>query len=368
MACCRAVPESIPALRLASASMVTTRAYLERTPVALAHRGGSLYAPNLGLENTMTAFGNAVDLGYTHLETDVHVTRDGRLVAFHDTVLDRVSNAHGRIRDLPWSEVSHAEVGDGGHVPLLSEVLDAWPDVNLNIDLKAPGTAEPLWRLIEERGLHDQVCVGSFSQRNISQFRRLSQGTVATAAAQVGTALARSGRVRSPRCSAPRPTSSRSRHRSPCAAGPFRWSPSASSRPPTATASRSTSGPSTTPTRCGGCSTSASTASSATASTCSRTCSSNVACGPAATEPTRPGALSTGTRARGGRHTPSGQRTRTWPRDVLRRVHRPWAAIDAPSPAAVKPSTCAPNASPAAMGGTVSLIAPHVRRRSEATA
>src|SRR6478735_6540073 len=141
---------------------MTTRAYLERTPVALAHRGGSLYAPNLGLENTMTAFGNAVGLGYTHLETDVHITRDGKLVAFHDTDLDRVSNAHGRIRDLPWSEVSHAEVGDGGHVPLLTDVLDAWPDVNLNIDLKAPGTAEPLWRLIEERGLHDQVCVGSF--------------------------------------------------------------------------------------------------------------------------------------------------------------------------------------------------------------
>jgi len=173
--------------------MVTTRAFLERTPVALAHRGGALYAPNVGLENTLTAFGNAVDLGYTHLETDVHVTRDGLLVAFHDTRLDRVSNARGRIRDLPWSEVSHAEVGDGGHVPLLTDVLDAWPDINLNIDLKAPGTAEPLWRVIEERGLHDQVCVGSFSQRNISHFRRLSHGSVATAAAQVGTALARFG-------------------------------------------------------------------------------------------------------------------------------------------------------------------------------
>jgi glycerophosphoryl diester phosphodiesterase len=173
--------------------MVTTRAFLERTPVALAHRGGSLYGPNIGLENTMTAFGNAVALGYTHLETDVHVTRDGRLVAFHDTRLDRVSNARGLIRDLPWSEVSHAEVGDGGRVPLLTELLDQWPDVNLNIDLKAPGTADPLWRLIEERGLHDQVCVGSFSQRNISHFRRLSHGTVATAASQVGTALARFG-------------------------------------------------------------------------------------------------------------------------------------------------------------------------------
>ena len=165
--------------------MVTTRPYLDRTPVALAHRGGSLYAPNVGLENTMTAFGNAVALGYTHLETDVHITRDGKLVAFHDTALDRVTDIRGRIRDLPWSQVKDAVIGDEEHVPLLTEVLDAWPDLNLNIDLKAPGTAAPLWRLIEERGLHDQVCVGSFSQRNISQFRRLSRGTVATAAARM---------------------------------------------------------------------------------------------------------------------------------------------------------------------------------------
>src|SRR3954468_3496219 len=183
--------------------MVTTRPYLDRTPVALAHRGGALYPPNVGLENTMTAFGNAVGLGYTHLETDVHVTRDGELVAFHDTRLDRVTNARGRIRDLPWSEVSYAEVGDGGHVPRLTDVLDAWPDVNLNIDLKAPGTAQPLWRIIEERGLHDQVCVGSFSQRNISHFRRLSRGTVATAAAQIGTARARVGPGFSPVLLAP---------------------------------------------------------------------------------------------------------------------------------------------------------------------
>ena len=173
--------------------MVTTRPYLDRTPVALAHRGGSLYAPNVGLENTMTAFGNAVALGYTHLETDVHITRDGKLVAFHDTALDRVTDIRGRIRDLPWSQVKDAVIGDEEHVPLLTEVLDAWPDLNLNIDLKAPGTAAPLWRLIEARGLHDQVCVGSFSQRNISQFRRLSRGTVATAAARTGTALARFG-------------------------------------------------------------------------------------------------------------------------------------------------------------------------------
>jgi glycerophosphoryl diester phosphodiesterase len=174
--------------------MASTRPYLARTPVALAHRGGALYAPNLGLENTLTAFGHAVRLGYTHLETDVHVTRDGRLVAFHDGRLNRVSDLAGRLRDLPWEEVRRARLGPGpehDRVPLLLEVVEAFPDTCLNIDLKAPGTAGPLWSLIEEHGLHERVCVGSFQQRHLSQFRRLSKGRVVTAAGVPGTALLR---------------------------------------------------------------------------------------------------------------------------------------------------------------------------------
>ena len=169
--------------------MAAPRPYLARTPVALAHRGGPLYGPNLGLENTLTAFRHAVDLGYTHLETDVHLTRDGQLVAFHDDRLDRVTDGHGLLRELTRDEIARARFPSGEGVPLLTDVLDALPGVRLNIDLKAPGTAGPLWRLVEERGLHDLLCVGSFSQRSISEFRRLARGRVATAASQLGTAL-----------------------------------------------------------------------------------------------------------------------------------------------------------------------------------
>ncbi len=173
--------------------MATPRPYLAGTPVALAHRGGALYGPNLGLENTMTAFRNAVALGYTHLETDVHATRDGRLVAFHDDVLDRLADRPGRIRDLTWAEVREARIQRGEHVALLTEVIDAFPGINLNIDLKATHTADLLWELIEQRGLHDSMCVGSFFPREIRAFRKVSAGRVATAASQSGTALMRFG-------------------------------------------------------------------------------------------------------------------------------------------------------------------------------
>lgn len=169
--------------------MPRPRPYLDRTPVALAHRGGALYAPNMGLENTLTAFRNAVALGYTHLETDVHVTADGELVAFHDDRLDRVTDGTGLIRDLPWSEVRQASIGGVERIPLLTEVIDAVPGARFNVDLKAPGTAVPVWDLIRSRGMQEQFCVGSFSQRVITAFRRLSRGAVATAASQAGTAL-----------------------------------------------------------------------------------------------------------------------------------------------------------------------------------
>ena len=80
-------------------------------PLAFAHRGGALDAP----ENSLSAFTLAVSMGYRYLETDVHATKDGSLVAFHDHALDRVTDRSGVIRDLNYSEVSKAMIDEGYH-------------------------------------------------------------------------------------------------------------------------------------------------------------------------------------------------------------------------------------------------------------
>lgn len=112
----------------------------------------------------MAAFRAAVDLGYRYVETDVHATADGVVVAVHDPTLDRVSDATGRIADLPWSRVREARIG-GEAVPTLAELLETWPDLRVNLDLKSPGSVLPTVADIEAARAWDRVCVASFSDR-----------------------------------------------------------------------------------------------------------------------------------------------------------------------------------------------------------
>ena len=128
----------------------------------------------------MLSFQRAVDLGYQYLETDVRTTADGVLLAFHDEVLDRVTNLTGRLCERPWSEVREARIG-GQPIPRLEEMLAAWPDVRINIDAKDDAAVAPLVEAIEGARAHDRVCVAAFSDVRLRRFRRLSGGQVCTA-------------------------------------------------------------------------------------------------------------------------------------------------------------------------------------------
>jgi len=156
-------------------------------PLALAHRGGAAD----GLENTAAAFRRAVELGYRYIETDVHATSDGRLLAFHDETLDRVTDATGRIIDLPWSEVRHARVAGHEPVPLFEDLLEAFPEVRWNVDVKAEPALLPLLDLLRRTGSWDRVCVGSFSEARVARARRVAGPRLATSLGTRGVAALR---------------------------------------------------------------------------------------------------------------------------------------------------------------------------------
>jgi glycerophosphoryl diester phosphodiesterase len=151
-------------------------------PLAFAHRGGAYHPELEGLENTLAAFRHAAELGYHYLETDVHSTRDGILLAFHDAALDRVTDRKGRIEALTVAEVGEALIGGRERVPTLAALFEEFPQARFNIDLKAAAAVPLLARFVEERGAWDRVLVGSFSPRRLNAFRRLTGGRVATSA------------------------------------------------------------------------------------------------------------------------------------------------------------------------------------------
>ncbi|MDO5498082.1 MAG: glycerophosphodiester phosphodiesterase [Propionibacteriaceae bacterium] len=160
--------------------------YFDSGFIAMAHRGGALLADNLGRENSVHAFANAVRLGYRYLETDVHTTADGTLIAFHDDRLDRVTDHAGVVAELPWNEVRQARIGGHDPIPTLAELFETFPEQRFNIDLKAPGAIEPLVTAIDAHRAHARVCVGSFSIARIRAFRRLMGARVATSLSQNG--------------------------------------------------------------------------------------------------------------------------------------------------------------------------------------
>ena len=161
------------------------------TPIAIAHRGGAEELP----ENTLPAFDAAVELGYRHLETDAHVSRDGVVFSFHDHVLDRVTDRRGRLvrsrarqrsarPTPPTTSAPTASTfplrGTGIRVPTMEEVLTRWPGVFVNIDTKSDAVVEPLVELLRRLDAFDRVCIGSFSDERLRRVRRLSGGAVCT--------------------------------------------------------------------------------------------------------------------------------------------------------------------------------------------
>lgn len=170
-----------------------TAASAPARPAIIAHRGGAGLAP----ENTLEAF--AIGLAFSDVvELDVRLTADGELAVIHDATVDRTTNGTGRVRAMTAAQLKALDAGywftpdgvnfpyrgRGVQIPLLSEVLDAFPDVPLLIEIKdeEEEAAEVLARLLAEKGAASRVVVGSFHDRVIAAFRRASPATPTTAA------------------------------------------------------------------------------------------------------------------------------------------------------------------------------------------
>jgi len=146
--------------------------------LSLAHRGASKQAP----ENSLEAFSLALAEGADVLELDLRVTRDQQLVTAHDATLERTLGVPRRWSELTWAE---AQALAGARTPpLLLEVLSRFPGAHLNLELKDedPAVARLLAEQLSAAGAEQRVLVASLHVDMLREFRRASQGRVATSA------------------------------------------------------------------------------------------------------------------------------------------------------------------------------------------
>ena len=145
-------------------------------PLPIAHRGGTRVHP----ENTLPAFEHAVGLGFRYLETDVHLSADGVLVAFHDVDLRRTCGVEANIADLPWAEIEPLRVHDVAPIPRMRDLFERFPDARFNIYAKSDGSVDALTDLVTDLDAVDRVCLASFSVKRLRRMRRRLGSRLAT--------------------------------------------------------------------------------------------------------------------------------------------------------------------------------------------
>jgi glycerophosphoryl diester phosphodiesterase len=159
-------------------------------PHLFAHRGASGEAP----ENTLPAFERAVELGIPFLEMDCHATRDGEVVICHDATVARMTNEAGAVAGYSFAELSAIDAGyrftpDGGasfpyrgrgvRIPRLSEVLEAFPQARINLEIKQaePSITEEVLRVIRRAGAEERTLLAAAEDEIMAEIHDLGPGT-----------------------------------------------------------------------------------------------------------------------------------------------------------------------------------------------
>lgn len=159
--------------------------FLDPMPRVVAHRGDSKHFP----ENTLEAFTSAVDMGIDVIETDVHLTKDGHIVIWHDPTLERNTDGSGLVEDHTLDQLKRLDAGytfttDGGasfpfrgkgvRIATLDEALTACPAQRFNIDLKskAPAIVDTFERVITAHHAEQRVLCASFHLQHVRSMRR----------------------------------------------------------------------------------------------------------------------------------------------------------------------------------------------------
>ncbi len=175
--------------------------YKQDKPLVIAHQGGEHLAPS----STMPAFKKANKFGADVLETDIHISKDGYLIAIHDPTVDRTTNGTGYVKDLQLNELKKLDAGyywsdQDGNFPYrgqgvslitVEELFNAFPNQRFLIEIKDTNPynrieeiSKRLNHLITENGLEDQVTIASFDHDIVETFQDVADDDIALSAGE----------------------------------------------------------------------------------------------------------------------------------------------------------------------------------------
>ncbi|MCC2684138.1 MAG: glycerophosphodiester phosphodiesterase [Paenibacillaceae bacterium] len=144
---------------------------------AIAHRGYPVKYP----ENTLSSFQAAVALSPSHVELDVHLSKDGVPVVMHDHTINRTSNGKGRIKDYTLAELKQFRLSEVETIPTLEEALRVIKGhATVLVELKQAGhlydglEAKTL-EVIRKLDMIDQVLISSFNHLSLEVMRSLTK-------------------------------------------------------------------------------------------------------------------------------------------------------------------------------------------------
>jgi glycerophosphoryl diester phosphodiesterase len=149
-------------------------------PHLFAHRGGN--AAINAKENTERAFNSAIRLGYRFIETDIIVTKDGKVICYHGAhnwYAKRLSGLELRrkLQKLTYDQINTKGIAKGSEMPLLENILKKFPDICFSIDVKTRQAITPLAKVIKEAEAQNRVVITSFSLYRSLRTNRLVRGT-----------------------------------------------------------------------------------------------------------------------------------------------------------------------------------------------
>ena len=145
--------------------------YQNNSFIGLSHRGNSKEF----IENSFEAFNSVVQMGYKYIETDLRMTLDREVIAFHDLDLKRLFGIDVKVNDLTFNEISILFKEKNCKLLTLEDALKSFPDINFNIDLKDNEVTEDSVDIVSNLNAFHRVCFASFNSARTKKVLELNE-------------------------------------------------------------------------------------------------------------------------------------------------------------------------------------------------